>query len=51
METEKHTGPNREETKTPKEENNMPSQPEQANRNLSEANEMKEREKTLLERE
>ena len=48
METEKNTGPSREETKTPKEENNMPSQSEQADKNLSEANEMKEREKYLI---
>ena len=48
METEKNTGPSREETKTPKEENNMPSQSEQADKNLSEANETKEREKDLI---
>ncbi len=32
----------------PREENNMPSQSKQADRNLSEANEMKEREKYLI---
>ena len=48
METEKNTGPSREETKIPKEENNMPSQSEQKDRNLSEADETKEREKDLI---
>ena len=48
METEKNTCPSREEVKIPKEENKIPSQSEQADRNLSEANEAKEREKDLI---
>ena len=48
MEIEKNSGQNREEVKIPKEENNMPSQSEQADKNLSEANEMKERGKYLI---
>ena len=48
METEKNTGPSREEVKIPKEEIKMPSQSEQRDRNLSEAYEMKEREKYLI---
>jgi hypothetical protein len=48
MATEKKSGQSIEEVKIPKEENNMPSQPEQADRNLSEANETKEREKDLI---
>ena len=48
METEKNTGPSREEIKIPKEENNMPPLSEQANKNLSEGNETKEREKDLI---
>ena len=48
METEKNTGPSREEVKILKEENNMPSKSEQTDKNLSEANEMKEREKYLI---
>ena len=48
METKKNTGPSREEIKIPKEENNMPSQSEQTDKNLSEANETKKREKDLI---
>jgi len=48
METEKNPGRSREEVKIPKEENKMPSQSEQTDRNLSEANETKEREKDLI---
>ena len=48
MEAEKNTGPSREEVKIPKEGNKMPSQSEQTDRNLSEANETKEREKDLI---
>ena len=48
MEAEKNSGQSREEDKIPREENNMPSQSEQADRNLSEANETKEREKDLI---
>ncbi len=48
METEKNTGPSREETKIPKEENNSLPLAEQTERNLSEANETKEREKDLI---
>ena len=48
MEIEKNPGQSKEEIKIPKEENNMPSQSKQADRNLSEANEMKEREKYLI---
>jgi sortase (surface protein transpeptidase) len=48
METEKNTGPSREEIKIPKEENKILPLSEQTNKNLSEANEMKEREKDLI---
>ena len=48
METEKNSGQSREEVKISKEENNMLSQPEQADRNLFEANEAKEREKDFI---
>ena len=48
MGTEKNSGQSREGTKIPKEENKMPSQPEQADKNLSEANETSEREKDLI---
>ena len=48
METEKNSGQSREEGKIPREENNMPSQSEQTDRNLSEANETSEREKDLI---
>ena len=48
MEIEKNSGQSREEVKIPKEENNMPSQSEQIDRNLSEVNETKEREKYLI---
>ena len=48
METGKNSGQSREEAKIPKEENRMPSQSEQTDRNLSEANETKEREKDLI---
>ena len=48
METEKNTGPSREEIKIPKEENKSLPLFEQANKNLSEANETKEREKDLI---
>ena len=49
IETEKNTDPSREEVKIPKEENKVLPLAEQANRNLSEANETKEREKDLIE--
>ena len=48
METEKNTGPSREEVKIPKEENKMPSQSEQADKILNEANEAKERDEYLI---
>ena len=48
METEKNTGPSREEIKMPKEENKALPLSEQVNKNLSEANETKEREKDLI---
>jgi hypothetical protein len=48
MEIEKNSGQSREEVKIPMEENNMPSQSEQTDRNLSEANDTKEREKDLI---
>ena len=48
MEDEKNPGRSREEVKIPKEENKMPSQSKQTDRNLSEANETKEREKDLI---
>ena len=48
METEKNTGPSREETKISKEENTVLPLSEQTDRNLSEANETKEREKDLI---
>ena len=48
METDKNSGPSREEVKIPKEQNTILPQSEQTDRNLSEANEMKEREKDLI---
>ena len=48
METGKNSGQSREETEIPKEENKMPSQSEQTDRNFYEANETKEREKDLI---
>jgi hypothetical protein len=48
METEKNTGPSREEIKIPKKENKILPLSEQTDRNLSEANETKEREKDLI---
>ena len=48
METEKNTGPSREEIKTPKEENKILHLSEQTDKNLSEANETKEREEDLI---
>ena len=48
METEKNTGPSREEIKIPKEENKILPLSEQTDKNLYEANETKEREKDLI---
>ena len=48
METEKNTGPSREEVKIPKEENKVLPLSEQSNKNLPEANETKERDEYLI---
>ena len=48
METEKNTGPSREEIMIPKEENKVLPLSEQTKKNLSEANETKERKKDLI---
>ena len=48
METEKNTGPSREEIKIPKEKNKILPLYEQTDKNLSEANKAKERERDLI---
>jgi hypothetical protein len=48
METEKNTGPSREEIKIPKEENKILPLSEQTDKNLYEADETKERDEDLI---